>query len=93
MKICVFDIKFEGKPEMEPITIDVDKDADINTAIVDYFVRSCGAAPVTFDWEYDENPVDALEKIRETLRRLKADSSNFSAQDAVDEIRGIVGDV
>lgn len=95
-KICVFDIKFENKSEMEPITIEVDEDADVNTAIAAYFQKSCGSVP-SFNWEYVEEPSDPnddLEQIRGVLRKYFEGYEEyepwFSAQDAIDEISAIV---
>lgn len=106
-KIRVFDIKFKNKSEMEekPIIIEVDEDEDVNTAIEAYFQKNYGSVP-SFDWEYVEessDPNDVLEEIRGVLRKYFEEDDKghdnsdydpyFSAQDAIDEIHDIVGDI
>lgn len=84
MKINVFSIKFAGKPEMEPTTVEVDADEDVNTAIAAFFMKSCGAVP-TFCWEYagddeaDDNEDDNV-----------LDDQYSSVNDFAEEIRHLL---
>ena len=56
MKINVFDIVLADRTAIEPFTIDIDEDEDVNTAIAEYLDDKYDEVP-TFDWEYGDDDV------------------------------------
>lgn len=108
MKINVFDIKFKTNPNQpivmtkDPFILEVPDNADVNSYIAAWFNYNYDNAVPTFDWELvDED--DLVEEIRTVLRRYfetNDDGKNnpeydpdFSAQDAIDEIHDIIGNI
>lgn len=97
MKINVFDIVLADRTAIEPFTIEIDEDEDVNTEIAEYLNEKYHEVP-TFNWEYGDDDDDLkqdIEDIRCVLRRYFEGydeyDPNFSAQDAIDEISAIVG--
>ena len=83
MKINVFSIKFAGKPEMEPTTVEVDAGKDVKTAIDEFFMKSCGAVP-TYCWTSD-NGDDNTDDDDDTL-----DDMYPSVDDFAEDIRHLL---
>ena len=108
-RIRVFDIKWDlydeetgrevdPKEEDLPETVDLEiyGDVDINTEIVEQLHEDYGFRVKSFDWNScsDENDILEIKKVlRKYFEGNEEYDPDFSAQDAIDEIQDIVGDL
>lgn len=90
----------------DPFVLEVPDSVDINSYIAAWFDETYNTVP-TFDWELldddDESESDKLDEIRAVLRRYFETNDNgdsnpefdeyFSAEEAIDKIHDIIGEI